>query len=504
MAFFGSLMREFLDDPFFNPRSSHSALHQVTRMMDAMTLLEPFAFTKMTTTRWQPHAPPPQPQRRTAATQHPQPAHRPRARLHRNKSPATGHTSNTSTQKSEAPSGFNRMPADQWVASLRRRDPDLQPALPAITPQTRRSRKSHSMDRTPCLTKRSHPGAAVSVKTQGPVRRSNEGPPSLPSATPSQDSDSHETPPKVFQAAQYEQHLVETLEKDIIHRNPNVQWNRVAGLSEAKAILQEAMVLPMLMPDFFCGIRRPWKGILMVGPPGTGKTMLAKAVATECGSTFFNISSATLTSKYRGDSEKLVRLLFEMAHFYAPSTIFIDEIDSLCSQRGTDSEHEASRRFKAELLIQMDGLNSNSSDNKVIMVLAATNHPWNIDEAFRRRFEKRIYVPLPNDETRSALVKLCLEGVNVDPSLDTNKVADSLKGYTGSDISNVCRDAALMAMRHKICGRSPEEIKKIKKEDVDLPVTMQDFDEALTRCKKSVSAGDIAKYEVWMEEFGSC
>ncbi|XP_049954824.1 katanin p60 ATPase-containing subunit A-like 1 [Schistocerca serialis cubense] len=394
-------------------------------------------------------------------------------------------------------------PDSRQAAPAARSPPTRPPAQEQVTRHSR-SRKSHSMDRTPCLTKRSHPGAAVSVKTQEPVRRSNEGPPSLPSAIPSQDSDSHETPPKVFQAAQYEQHLVETLEKDIIHRNPNVQWNRVAGLSEAKAILQEAMVLPMLMPDFFCGIRRPWKGILMVGPPGTGKTMLAKAVATECGSTFFNISSATLTSKYRGDSEKLVRLLFEMVHFYTPSTIFINETDSLCSQRRTDSEHEASRRFKAELLIQMDGLNSNSSDNKVIMVLAATNHPWNIDEAFRRRFEKRIYIPLPNDETRSALVKLCLEGVNVDPPLDTNKVADSLKGYTGSDISNVCRDAALMAMRHKICGRSPEEIKKIKKEDVDLPVTMQDFDEALTRCKKSVSAGDIAKYEVWMEEFGSC
>lgn len=241
----------------------------------------------------------------------------------------------------------------------------------------------------------------------------------------------------------------------------------------------------------------------MVGPPGTGKTMLAKAVATECSTTFFNVSSSTLTSKYRGESEKMVRLLFEMARFYAPSTIFIDEIDSLCSKRGSDTEHEASRRVKSELLVQMDGVGGSEEANKVVMVLAATNFPWDIDEALRRRLEKRIYIPLPGDEGREALLKINLREVKLDESVDLGRIAKRLEGYSGADITNVCRDASMMSMRRKIAGLKPEQIRQLQAEEVDLPVSKQDFLEAISKCNKSVSRQDLEKYEKWMKEFGS-
>ena len=155
--------------------------------------------------------------------------------------------------------------------------------------------------------------------------------------------------------------LIRMLERDVIERNPQVKFDDIADLNEAKKILQEAVLLPILMPDYFKGIRRPWKGVLMFGPPGTGKTMLAKAVATQGKTTFFNISASSLSSKFRGESEKLVRLLFEMARFYAPTTIFMDEVDAIAGSRGAQGEHEASRRVKAELLVQMDGVGVVSS-----------------------------------------------------------------------------------------------------------------------------------------------
>ena len=178
-----------------------------------------------------------------------------------------------------------------------------------------------------------------------------------------------------------------------------MHFDDIIGLEDAKRFVKEAVVYPIKYPQLFKGkLLKPWKGLLLYGPPGTGKTMIAKAVATECKTTFFNISASSIVSKWRGESEKLVRVLFELARHHAPSTIFIDELDSIMSMRD-GSDHEGSRRMKTELLIQMDGL----VDMENVFVLAASNLPWALDQAMLRRLEKRIFVDLPTMENREAI-----------------------------------------------------------------------------------------------------
>ncbi|EDV24698.1 uncharacterized protein TRIADDRAFT_25144 [Trichoplax adhaerens] len=410
-------------------------------------------------------------------------------------------------------SNISKGPSESAVTSS---DRDIWPAPNPVAHREFRPiprKGSYSNDRN------AHQGA----KKQPAPRAANKGGPSSrqsdkpaesghgrpPKKSPSSNDNHEDTEEsaevKRFDPTGYDKDFVEMLERDIVQRNPNVHWDDIAGLAEAKRLLEEAVVLPMWMPDYFKGIRRPWKGVLMVGPPGTGKTLLAKAVATECGTTFFNVTSSTLTSKYRGDSEKLVRLLFEMARFYAPSTIFIDEIDSICSKRGSSSEHEASRRVKSEILVQMDGVDNSTNEDgsKIVMVLAATNFPWDIDEALRRRLEKRVYIPLPSAEGRHQLLKINLREVQLAEDVILESIAKKMDGYSGADITNVCRDASMMAMRRRIQGLTPEQIKQLSKEAIDLPTKMEDFELALSKISKSVSTSDLEKYEKWMSEFGS-
>ncbi|XP_012730645.2 vacuolar protein sorting-associated protein 4B isoform X1 [Fundulus heteroclitus] len=275
----------------------------------------------------------------------------------------------------------------------------------------------------------------------------------------------------------------------IVMEKPNIKWNDVAGLEGAKEALKEAVILPIKFPHLFTGKRTPWRGILLFGPPGTGKSYLAKAVATEANnSTFFSISSSDLVSKWLGESEKLVKNLFSLAREHRPSIIFIDEIDSLCGSR-SENESEAARRIKTEFLVQMQGV---GNDNEGVLVLGATNIPWTLDSAIRRRFEKRIYIPLPEEHARSFMFKLNL-GSTPNSLTDSDFVTLGKKtdGYSGADISVIVRDALMQPVR-KV--QSATHFKRVRGPSRSDPNTI--IDDLLTPC----SPGDPNAIEMtWME-----
>ncbi|XP_057960587.1 protein SUPPRESSOR OF K(+) TRANSPORT GROWTH DEFECT 1-like [Malania oleifera] len=311
----------------------------------------------------------------------------------------------------------------------------------------------------------------------------------------------------------------------IIKEKPNVNWSDVAGLESVKQVLQEAVILPVMFPQFFTGKRRPWSAFLLYGPPGTGKSYLAKAVATESDSTFFSVSSSDLVSKWMGESEKLISSLFQMARENAPSIIFIDEIDSLCGQRGEGNESEASRRIKTELLVQMQGVGNN--DQKVL-VLAATNTPYALDQAIRRRFDKRIYIPLPDMKARQHMFKVHLGDTphNLTDG-DFEDLACKTKGFSGSDVS-VCVNEVLFEPVRKTkdamffmkdsngmwvpCGPNQRGAIQITMQELDAqglaskvlppPVARTDFDKVLARQKPTVSKADLEIHEKFTKEFG--
>ncbi|XXG54849.1 hypothetical protein AAC387_Pa03g2628 [Persea americana] len=292
------------------------------------------------------------------------------------------------------------------------------------------------------------------------------------------------------------------LNSAIIREKPNVNWNDVAGLESAKQALQEAVILPVKFPQFFTGKRRPWRAFLLYGPPGTGKSYLAKAVATEADSTFFSISSSDLVSKWMGESEKLVSNLFQMARDSAPSIIFIDEIDSLCGQRGEGNESEASRRIKTELLVQM--------------------------QAIRRRFDKRIYIPLPDLKARQHMFKVHLGDTPHNlTEADYEMLARKTEGFSGSDISVCVKDVLFEPVRKTQdamffvktsndmwmpCGPKQQgavqttmqalAAEGLASKILPPPITRTDFDKVLARQRPTVSKSDLEVHERFTKEFG--
>ena len=298
--------------------------------------------------------------------------------------------------------------------------------------------------------------------------------------------------------------LVKTIKDDLYVDGSQikVKWSDVSGLDDAKRSLQEAAILPLLRPDLYTGLRSPPKGILLYGPPGTGKTMLVKAVAHESQCILFACTASALTSKWHGEGEKLVRTLFRMAADVAPSILFFDEIDALLSSRKAEGEHEASRRFKTEFMVQVDGVASGNSDDDVqhrVLVIGCTNCPWDIDDAVMRRFQRRIYIPLPDAEARKALLRNMLKKSsdhNIKTSGQISQLVKLTEGYSCSDIASIAQEAAFGPLR-SLGGM--DDIRDARTQDVR-PIDLNDFKDAISKSKKSVTAGLLAKYDSWEKE----
>ena len=289
--------------------------------------------------------------------------------------------------------------------------------------------------------------------------------------------------------------IEDAIDEIIVVEKPNVKMSDVAGLEEAKRALREAIILPMKRPDLFKGARNPWRGILLFGAPGTGKTLLARAVATEVDATFFNVSASSIISKWLGESEKLVQQLFETAIEKQPSLIFIDEVDSIASTRG-GGEHDAMRRVKTTLMTQMDGITTKKSDR--LVVIGATNLPWELDPAFRSRFEKRIYINLPDLLARTKIFEIHSRGVECDDTVDYKLIGEMSDGYSGRDIQLICREAVMMPVRElDISGALDDPDIKAR------AVTLNDFLASFDKIKPSVAPEELLKHRGWAEEFGS-
>ncbi|RWR93171.1 AAA+ ATPase domain-containing protein [Cinnamomum micranthum f. kanehirae] len=243
-----------------------------------------------------------------------------------------------------------------------------------------------------------------------------------------------------------------------------VTFADIGALDEIKESLQELVMLPLRRPDLFKGgLLKPCRGILLFGPPGTGKTMMAKAIAREAGASFINVSMSTITSKWFGEDEKNVRALFSLAAKVSPTIVFVDEVDSMLGQRTRVGEHEAMRKIKNEFMTHWDGLMTRPDQR--ILVLAATNRPFDLDEAIIRRFERRIMVGLPSVENREKILRTLLSKEKAEESIDYKELAVMTEGYSGSDLKNLCMTAAYRPVRELIQKERLKDLERKRKDE---------------------------------------
>ena len=309
--------------------------------------------------------------------------------------------------------------------------------------------------------------------------------------TSNSNSSEDELPPEL---EHLDAELIKSIKSDIITPSTGITFSTISGLASAKKTITEVVIWPLSRPDIFTGLRTLPSGLLLFGPPGTGKTLIGKAIANESQSTFFAISSSSLTSKWVGQGEKLVKTLFHYAAYMSPSVVFIDEVDSLLKKR-SDGEAEHSRRLKTELLVQLEG--AKESNNRVLLI-GATNRPAELDDAARRRFVKRLYIPLPDFKGRLDLItKLLVGNAHSLTSDDLSGLAKKTEGFSGADLKSLCNDASMGPIRQL----GPNAM-TVKKEDIP-PISYEHFKCSLKNTRPSVAKSDLLDYLEFDKEFGS-